>query len=125
IATTQARREAQRREMNFMRLMGHDKHEVSPTEVRAMFPLIETEGVLSAIWSPDDGRANPVDVTMAMAAGARKRGVRIVEGCPVDDILVEGGRVRGVVTPMGIIMADVVVLAAGMWSRQIAAKIGV
>jgi glycine cleavage system T protein len=125
IATTQARREAQRREMNFMRLMGHVKHEVTPAEVKAMFPLIETEGMLSAIWSPEDGRANPVDVTMAMAAGARKRGVRIVEGCPVDDILVERGRVSGVVTPQGAIRADTVVLAAGMWSRQIGAKIGV
>ena len=125
IATTPARREAQRREMNFMRLMGHDKHEISPAEVRALFPLVETDGMLSAIWSPEDGRANPVDVTMAIATGARKRGVRIVEGCPVDDILVERGRVRGVVTPRGTIRADTVVLAAGMWSRQIGAKIGV
>ncbi len=51
-----------------------------------MFLLTETKGRLSAIWSPEDGRANPVDVTMAIATGARKRGVRIVEGCPVDDI---------------------------------------
>ena len=119
IATTKARRQAQRREMNFMRLMGQDKHEISPAEVRAMFPLIETEGMLSAIWSPEDGRANPVDVTMAMAAGARKQGVRIIEGCPVDDIVVERGRVCGVVTPQGMIRTDTVVLAAGMWSRQI------
>jgi glycine cleavage system T protein len=125
IATTKARREVQRREMNFMRLMGHDKHEISPAEVSAMFPLVETDGMLSAIWSPEDGRANPVDVTMAMAAGARKRGVRVIEGCPVDDILVELGRVRGVVTPQGTIRTDTVVLAAGMWSRQIGAKIGV
>ena len=125
LATTKARREAQRREMNFMRLMGHDKHEVSPAEVADMFPMVSTEGLLSAIWTPEDGRANPVDVTMAMAAGARKRGVRIIEGCPVDDIIVDRGRVRGVVTPQGTIRADHVVLAAGMWSRQIGAKIGV
>ncbi len=125
VATTPTRREAQQREIAFMRLMGHEKHEVSPAEVKAMFPLVETEGMLSAIWSPTDGRANPVDVTMALAAGARKRGVQIVEGCPVTDILVERGRVRGVVTPQGTIRSDVVVLAAGMWSRQIGAKIGV
>ncbi|MCC6863258.1 MAG: GcvT family protein [Rhodobacteraceae bacterium] len=125
IATTKTRREAQRREMNFMRLMGHDKHEISPSEVKAKFPLVETKDVLSAIWSPEDGRANPVDVTMAMAAGARKRGIRIIENCPVYDILVERGRVCGVITPQGTIQTDVVVLAAGMWSRQIGAKIGV
>lgn len=80
LATTPARRDAQRREINFTRTLGMGKHEVSAAEVARMFPLVDAEGVLSAIWSPNDGRANPVYVTMSLAAGARKRGVRIAEG---------------------------------------------
>jgi 4-methylaminobutanoate oxidase (formaldehyde-forming) len=125
LATTAARREAQRREINFTRTLGMDKQEVSAAEVARMFPLVDTEGVLSAIWSPNDGRANPVDVTMSLAAGARKRGVRIVEGCPITDFIVKNRRVQGVITAQGPITAEVVVLAAGMWSRQLGAKIGV
>ena len=125
LATTQTRREAQRREINFTRTLGVDRHEVSAADVARMFPLVDTEGVLSAIWSPNDGRANPVDVTMSLAAGARKRGVRIVEGCPVTDFIVKNRRALGVMTAQGPITADVVVLAAGMWSRQLGAKIGV
>jgi 4-methylaminobutanoate oxidase (formaldehyde-forming) len=125
LATTAARREAQRREINFTRTLGMEKHEISPAEVARMFPLVDTAGVLSAIWSPNDGRANPVDVTMSLAAGARKRGVRIVEGCPISDFIVKNRRVQGVMTAQGPITAEVVVLAAGMWSRQLGAKIGV
>jgi glycine cleavage system aminomethyltransferase T len=62
---------------------------------------------------------------MSLAAGARKRGVRIVEGCPVTDFIVKNRRALGVMTAQGPITADVVVLAAGMWSRQLGAKIGV
>lgn len=57
LATTPARREAQRREVNFTRTLGMEKHEVSAADVARMFPLVDTEGVLSAIWSPNDGRA--------------------------------------------------------------------
>ena len=125
LATTRVRAEVLRREANFMRAMGHEKHDVSAEEVRAMFPLVDVQGVLSATWSPQDGRVNPVDVTMALAAGARRRGVSIFEGCPVRDFVMSGNSIKGVVTDDGIVTADVVVLAAGMWSRQLGAKIGV
>lgn len=105
--------------------MGVDRHEVFPTEDARIFPLFETEGVLSAIWSPDDGRANPVAVTMSMAARVRKRGVRIGEGSRVTDFIVKNRHVQGVMTAQSPIMPEVVVLAAGMWSRWFAVKIGV
>lgn len=125
LATNQTRRLVQRREMNFMRKMGFDKHEVGADDVVKLFPFVETEGVVSAIWTPKDGRANPVDVTMALAAGARSRGVRIIENCEVTDFILSGDRVSGLETDKGRIDADVVVLAAGLWSRQLAAKINV
>jgi glycine cleavage system aminomethyltransferase T/glycine/D-amino acid oxidase-like deaminating enzyme len=119
------RREVLRRDANFVRSQGVERFELSPSEIKAKFPLIETDGIISGFWTPTDGRANPVDATMAMAAGARAKGVRIFEGVPVTDFLRRGSRVTGVVTPEGTILAERVVLATGMWSRQLGAKIGV
>lgn len=79
LATNPARHEAQRREINFTRTLGVDRHGVSAAEVARMFPLVDKTGVLSA-WSPNDCRANPVDATMSLVAWARRRGLRIVEG---------------------------------------------
>ena len=125
LACDPVRREVLKRDANFVRSQGVERFELSPAEIKAKFPLIETSGIISGFWTPTDGRANPVDATMALAAGARAKGVRIVEGAPVNDVVMDGSRITGVVTPQGTIMADQVVLAAGMWSRQLGAKIGV
>jgi 4-methylaminobutanoate oxidase (formaldehyde-forming) len=119
------RREIQRREMNFARSQGLEKFEVSPHEIKDMFPLVETAGLVSGMYTPSDGRANPVDVTMSLAKGARMQGVQILEGIQVTDFLLKDHRVAGVSTAQGDVQADVVVLAAGMWSRQLGAKVGV
>jgi len=125
LATNATRRETQRREMNFARSQGLEKFEVSPREIREMFPFVETAGLVSGMYTPSDGRANPVDVTMSLARGARMRGVQIFEGVRVTDFLLTNQRITGVCTTQGDVQADVVVLAAGMWSRQLAARIGV
>jgi glycine cleavage system aminomethyltransferase T/glycine/D-amino acid oxidase-like deaminating enzyme len=125
LATNAVRRETQRREMNFARSQGLEKFEVSPREIKEMFPLVETAGLVSGMYTPSDGRANPVDLTMSLAKGARMRGVQIFEGVQVADFTLKGKRITGVSTAQGEIQADVVVLAAGMWSRQLGAKIGV
>ena len=125
VASNATRRETQRREINFARSQGLDKFELTPSEFKAMFPLIDTTGMVSGVYTPSDGRANPVDVTMSLAKGARMQGVRIIEKVQVTDFVVQNQRVTGVRTDQGAISAEVVVLAAGMWSRQLGAKIGV
>jgi len=125
LATSATRRETQRREMNFARSQGLEKFEVSPREIRDMFPFVETSGLVSGVYTPSDGRANPVDVTMSLARGARMRGVRVFEGVRVTDFVLKNRRITGVCTTQGNVETDVVVLAAGMWSRQLAARIGV
>jgi glycine cleavage system T protein len=125
LACDNDRREVMKRDANFVRSQGLERFELSPAEIKEKFPLIETKGILSGFWTPTDGRANPVDATMSMAAGARAKGVRFFEGTPVSDFVMNGTRVTGVITPQGTIMADQVVLATGMWSRQLSAKIGV
>lgn len=125
IATNETRRQIQRRERNFARSRGLEKFELSPREIKDLFPLIETAGVVSGMYTPSDGRVNPVDVTMSLAKGARLGGAQIIQGLAVEDFLLSGERVVGVRTAQGEIRAQAVVLAAGMWSRQLGAKIGV
>ena len=69
--------------------------------------------MLAGFYIPDDGRVNPVDVTMSLAKGARMRGVTIIEGVPVTGFLRERGTVTGVRTAQGDIEAEYVVNCAG------------
>src|SRR3954452_4852339 len=86
VAADPDRLEEYRRVAAFNRYCGVDVHELSPREVQEHFPLARTDDVLAGFYVADDGRANPVDVTMSLAKGARQQGVRIVEGVPVTDV---------------------------------------
>jgi glycine cleavage system aminomethyltransferase T/glycine/D-amino acid oxidase-like deaminating enzyme len=125
LAITERRDEAYRRETAYMRSVGMTKEVLSPAEVAEMVPLIRTDDVIHGFWTPDEGRANPVDVTMSLAKGARQRGVRIFEDTEVTGFVLDGGRVVGVRTESGDIECEKVVLAAGLWGRELAAKAGV
>src|SRR5207237_611994 len=101
------------------RHLGVDVHEISPREVQDLFPLARVDDVLAGFYVAEDGRANPVDVTMSLAKGARQRGVRIMEGVPVAGVTRKGHAVTGVRTPFGDVEAETVVNCAGMWARQL------
>lgn len=94
-------------------------------ELRERWPLIRTDDLVGALYIPRDGHTSPVDTTMALARGARDRGAAIVEGLAVTDLRTADGRVTGVDTEQGPVEAETVVLAAGMWTRQLAARVGV
>ena len=98
---------------------------IGPAEIKARYPLLEVGDAVGGVFLPKDGQANPIDTTQAFAKGARQRGARIVEGVKVERILVEQGRAVGVMTEQGPVAASTVVLAAGMWSRELAAAVGV
>jgi 4-methylaminobutanoate oxidase (formaldehyde-forming) len=119
------RLEEYRRVAAFNRFCGVDVHEISPTEVKRLFPLARVEDILAGFYVAGDGRANPVDATMALAKGARMKGVRIIEGVAATGITRARGRVSGVVTELGTIAAEVVVNCAGMWARQLGEAAGV
>jgi 4-methylaminobutanoate oxidase (formaldehyde-forming) len=125
LATTVERQETLRRERDFQLAFGLKPVEVSASEVAAMWPIARTDDILSATYRPDDGRANPADVTMSLAKGARVGGVRILEGVAVTGFRSKGGRLTGVITSRGAVECEQVVLAAGMWSRQLGALAGV
>jgi glycine cleavage system aminomethyltransferase T/glycine/D-amino acid oxidase-like deaminating enzyme len=125
LATEPGRLEEYRRVSVFNRYCGVDVHEISAREVAGLFPLARTDDVLAGFYIPDDGRVNPVDVTMSLAKGARMRGVTIIEGVPVTGFRRDRGAVTGVCTPQGDVEAEYVVNCAGMWARQLGALAGV
>jgi sarcosine oxidase subunit beta len=106
------------------RSMGADVRVIAPDDARALVPALNVDDALAAIWGPLDGHASPNDVVQAYAAQARARGVRIVEDTPVTGIVVERGRVAGVLIPAGPIATRLVVNAAGPWAPLVGRMAG-
>src|SRR5262245_17958692 len=87
LAADADRLEEFRRVATFNRHCGVDVEEISPSEVKRLFPLAHTEDLLAGFHTRGDGRADPVNVAMALAKGARQQGATIVEGVAVTGIL--------------------------------------
>jgi len=98
---------------------------LSPEQAYQRYPVMRTDDLVGAIWLPADGKANPTDLTMALAKGARQRGARVFERVRVLDVLRADGRVVGVRTDAGDIEAEIVVNCAGQWAKQVGAMAGV
>jgi len=123
VAADADRLEEYRRVAAFNRLMGIDVHELSPSEVGELFPLARVDDILAGFYVKEDGRANPVDVTMALAKGARMKGAKIVEGVAVNGVLRRHGAVAGVETSHGTVQCETVVNCAGIWARELGARV--
>ena len=113
-----------RENVALQRSMGADVRVIAPDDARALVPALNVDDALAAVWGPTDGHASPNDVVQAYAAQARARGVRIVEETPVTGIVVERGRVAGVLTPAGTIATRLVVNAAGPWAPLVGRMVG-
>jgi glycine cleavage system T protein len=125
LATTAGRMEELKRNASMAKVFDLPVHVLSPDEIHALYPLANLDDVIGGIHIPSDGYANAVDITQALAKGARKRGVKIFQDLKVTSIRHDGRRVSGVVTDEGPIGAQYVVLAGGMWTRDLGASIGV
>jgi 4-methylaminobutanoate oxidase (formaldehyde-forming) len=125
LAADEDRLEEYRRIAAFNRLHGADIEELSPAEVGELFPLAKVDNIRAGFYAANDGRINPVDVTMAIAKGARMKGARIIQNMPVRGVLTRNGTVTGVRTDEGEIRSEFVVNCAGMWARQLGEHSGV
>jgi len=94
-------------------------------QVKDLYPVINHKDILGGVYMPEDGQADPVGVTNVLAKAAKMEGAQIFEQKPVTKILVKNNRITGVETIEGKIDCEYVVLATGMWSRQIGEDIGV
>ncbi len=126
VAANHERWEELRRGVSMAATVGVEIREIDLDELAERWPMVRTDDLVGALYLPRDGVTSPVDTTMALLAGARDRGVRVVEGVAVTRVLSSAGRATGVEVEGGhVVEAETVVLAGGMWTRQLAATAGV
>jgi len=97
---------------------------ISPKEAHDMFPLMSLDGVLGAAYTPNDGVIDPTGLTMALAKGAKNRGVKFFDETDVTAINLKDGRIYKVVTSRGTIKTEVVVNATGQWGGEVGKMVG-
>ncbi|HEX4470651.1 MAG TPA: FAD-dependent oxidoreductase [Nocardioides sp.] len=102
---------------------------VGPARAQELWPPMQVDDLLGAIWLPGDGKVNPADLTQSLARGARLGGATIVERARVTGFDVEDGpagpRVAGVRTEQGDVECEVVVNCAGQWAKALGDLAGV
>ncbi|WP_210093813.1 FAD-dependent oxidoreductase [Ruegeria sp. HKCCSP346] len=131
VALTSERLEELHRNAAMARAFGVPVEELSPTEVKERYEHINLDGVAGGVWLPTDGQADPANIALALAKGARQRGGLIKERVKVTGISRHGRRATGVDwvsddgQSQGHIACDMVVNCAGMWGREVGKMAGV
>lgn len=114
-----------RRQADFALLNNIEAQQLTVDQILERWPLMNPDGVLGGIHVPSNGYINPIDLTMALAKGARLHGAQLFENTKVKDVVVEQGKACAVITEQGRIEADFVVNCAGMWARDLGRQSGV
>ncbi|MDI3309216.1 MAG: FAD-dependent oxidoreductase [Acetobacteraceae bacterium] len=125
VARTLERMALLRRQIAAARAQGVAIEELTPREAGERWPPMRTDDLIGAVWLPGDGKANPSDITQALARGARMRGARIFEKTRVTGIRIERGAVTAVETDRGAIACEAAAICAGQWSRELGRRAGV
>jgi glycine cleavage system aminomethyltransferase T/glycine/D-amino acid oxidase-like deaminating enzyme len=130
VALTAHRHEELLRQATVARIFDVDVSEISPSEVKAMYPHLNVFDVVGAVHLPLDGQCDPGNIALALAKGARMSGAQIFEHTKVVGVTKANGRVSGVDYigadgEPGHIATDVVVNCGGMWGRDLAEASGV
>ncbi|MCB2001030.1 MAG: FAD-dependent oxidoreductase, partial [Rhodoferax sp.] len=125
VAKTPERMQVLKKQVAMADSFGVECHLIDRREIAERVPIMRTDDLQGGIWLPGDGKANPADLCMSLAKGARNRGVKIHEGIEVTGVLIENGRAVGVRTAQGEIRCQVVVNCAGQWARQFGRLAGV
>ncbi|WP_151720432.1 GcvT family protein [Gemmobacter serpentinus] len=112
-----------RRVAGMGRYQGMDLEVLSPDEVKARYPFVETHDLSGALYDPNDGDIDPAQLTQALAKGARQMCARIERFCPVTDVRREGGD-WVLTTPKGEIRCEYVVNAAGYYAAEVGRMFG-
>ncbi|MDJ0859744.1 MAG: FAD-dependent oxidoreductase, partial [Dinoroseobacter sp.] len=118
LAYTQEEMDWLRHTLSVARSLGFNIDLVGPEQVAALHPFYNLDGVIGALHTPDDGHVDPTNVTMALAAGARAKGVRIIRRCQATNITQAPNGEWVVETEKGTITCEHVVNAGGTYARQ-------
>ncbi len=125
VARTAERMVQLERNAALARSYGIEAEVISAKRAGERYPLMRTDDLVGAVWIPGDGKANPADITQALARGARAGGAAIHEEVKVSGVRLERGAVAGVLTSQGPIATETVVNCAGMWARELGRMSGV
>jgi len=125
IATTKGRWQELQRQATTAQLFDVNVEVLNTRQVKDKYPIINEKDVLGGIFMQGDGQADPIGVTNMLAKAAKNEGVKIFEKCPVEKILIKNGRIAGVKANNQNIECEYLVMATGMWSRQIGEELGV
>ncbi len=125
IATTDGRWQELKRQATTAQLFDVNVEVLNIEQIKKIYPIINEANVLGGIFMPGDGQADPIGVTNLLAKAAKNEGVKIFEKSPVEKILKKDGKVEGVIVNGKTIKCEYIVLATGMWSRQIGEDLGV
>ena len=125
IATTKGRWQELLRQATTAQLYNVNVEILNIENIKKIYPIINEKDIHGGIYMPGDGQADPVGVTNLLAKAARKEGVKIFQNSPVQKIITKNKKICGVKVNNEIIECEYVVLAAGMWSRQIGEDMGI
>lgn len=125
LAATPERWEFLRTEWTRHKFMGIDSELISPAEIKKLCPIVETADILGGLWFPDEGHLDPYGCTHAYARAARKAGAEICQQTKVEGLKQRADGTWDVTTDQGVIHAEHVVNAAGLWAREVGAMAGV
>ena len=125
IASSHERMAEIRRQIGWAKTYGLDLQEISISQIKELFPLINTDGVVGGCYLPSDGQVDPSQLTQAMAAGARSGGVKIFTHTKVLKINTKGNQITSVTTSAGEIECEIVVNCGGIYAAEIARLVGV
>ena len=129
ISLNEERSEELRRTASLARAFGVEVEEITASEVAEKYPFVKTDDVVSGVYLPKDGQGDPANIAMALAKGARIRGVQIFENVKVTGFKHNGRRVVAVHCQSDsgthTIQSETVVNCAGMWAREVGRKAGV
>ncbi|PSH65980.1 GcvT family protein [Phyllobacterium sophorae] len=117
--------------MDFLRLahargryLGMDTELITPSEAKAMFPLMDETNFVGAMWDPVEGHLDPSGTTHAYAKAARKLGAEISLRNRVVELTQETDGTWNVVTEQGTVKAEHVVNCGGLWAREVGRMVG-
>jgi len=125
LAQTEAREHQLRLQAAKAKYYGLNFHEVDRAEAERLHPLVDFDGIRCIMFEPSGGNVDPSGVTNAYAAGARQNGAEIYRFTPVTATDQQADGTWVVKTPKGDIVTPVVVNAAGLWGREVAALAGI
>ncbi|MEM7534430.1 MAG: FAD-dependent oxidoreductase [Chloroflexota bacterium] len=129
IANNQERFEELKRGSSMARVFGLEVEVITPKEAADVWPLMNADDLVGAVYLPKDGQTNPTDTTQALAIGAQMGGAKIFEGVKVTKVHTKNQKVTGVsvMTEDGAqnIQAEIVVNCGGMWAWEVGKSVGV